>query len=244
MRRGIFLLLVLLLSLTYTAYPCFDTYLFLKKGSMVYPYRTLIFELVGEYSINSLKALQNDSFTSIGSIYYGLAKDFSIQFTVGSDEKSRDYFKVDYYGIRGVYNLYTSHMNKYTLDVILEHRGNFTEKINEFEVSLPNIFHLSNLTYVIHPTASYGLESKDFTLGGHLGAFYTFNESGIIGIGAEYASVHSSSYAGHRLTKSEYSASVFFGAKIGERIYIQNEIAKGLANSRDIGFALTIKVIP
>ncbi len=242
MRKGIFILALLLL--TQTAYPCFDTYLFIKKGSMVYPYRTLIFELVGEYSINSLRLPQDDSFLSLGSIYYGLAKNFSIQFTIGSDEKSRDYFKVDYYGIRGVYNFYTSHMSKYTLDVIFEHRGNFVEKNNEFEVSLPNIFHLSNFTYVIHPTASYELESKDFTLGGHLGAFYTFAESGIIGVGVEYASVHSSSYAGHRLTKSEYSASIFFGAKIGERIYLQNEIAKGLANSRDMGLALTIKIIP
>jgi hypothetical protein len=37
--------------------------------------------------------------------------------------------------------------------------------------------------------------------------------------------------------------SIFLGAKIGDRFYLQNEIAKGLANSRDIGFAITAKVI-
>jgi hypothetical protein len=241
MKRAIFALAILVF-LTSTAYPCFDTYLFLKRGSMVYPFRSLVFELNAEYSINTLRSLE-DSFLSMGSIYYGLGRNFSVQLTIGSDEKSRDEFKIDYYGIRGVYNLYTSFMNRYTLDVIVEHRGKLTERSNEFEVSLPNIFYVSNFVYVIHPTASYGLESKDFTVGGHAGAFYTFNDAGLIGVGFEYASVHSSSYAGQRLTKSEYSASIFLGAKIGEKIYLQNEIAKGLKNSRDIGFALTTKVI-
>lgn len=178
----------------------------------------------------------------MGSIYYGLWKNFSIQFTIGSDEKARNEFKIDYYGIRGVYNVYSTSMNRYTLDIIFEHRGKLNEKNNEVEISFPNIFNLSNLTYVIHPTVSYGLESKDFTIGGHAGVFYIF-ESSLIGAGFEYASVHASSYAGQRLTRSEYSASIFFGAKIGSRIYLQNEIAKGLANSRDIGFALTTKII-
>ncbi|MFN3134458.1 MAG: hypothetical protein ACK44H_02690 [Candidatus Kryptonium sp.] len=241
MKRAI-ILFALILFLTSVAYPCFDTYLFLKRGSMVYPFKSLVFELNGEYSINSLRDLQEDLFLSMGSIYYGLWKNFSIQFTIGSDEKARNEFKIDYYGIRGVYNIYSTPMNRYTLDIIFEHRGKLNEKNNEVGVSFPNIFNLSNLTYVIHPTVSYGLESKDFTIGGHAGIFYVF-ESSLVGAGFEYASVHSSSYAGQRLTKSEYSASIFFGAKIGSRIYLQNEIAKGLANSRDIGFALMTKII-
>lgn len=241
MKRAI-ILFALILFLTSVAYPCFDTYLFLKRGSMVYPFKSLVLELNGEYSINSLRDLQEDSFLSMGSIYYGLWKNFSVQLTIGSDEKARNEFKIDYYGIRGVYNIYSTSMNRYTLDIIFEHRGKLNEKNNEVEVSFPNIFNLSNLTYVIHPTISYGLESKDFTVGGHAGIFYVF-ESSVVGAGFEYASVHSSSYAGQRLTKSEYSASIFFGAKIGSRIYLQNEIAKGLANSRDIGFALTTKII-
>jgi hypothetical protein len=242
MKKVIFILFILVF-ITTTAYPCFDTYLFLRKGSMVYPFRSLVFELNGEYSINRLGSPQEDSFLSMGSVYYGLTRNLSLQFTIGSDEKARNEFKVDYYGIRGVYNLYSSLTNSYTLDLIFEHRGKLNEKANELEVSLPNIFHISNFTYVIHPTASYGLESKDFTLGAHAGVFRTINEVGVVGIGAEYASVHSSSYAGQRLTKSEYSMSIFLGAKIGDRFYLQNEIAKGLANSRDIGFAITAKVI-
>jgi len=241
--RKLILVLGVIVFLTSTAYPCFDTYLFLKRGSMVYPFRSLVLELNGEYSINSLRSPGDDSFLSMGSIYYGLWRNFSVQFSIGSDEKARDEFRIDYYAVRGVYNLYSSFMNRYTLDVIFEHRGKLTERNNEFEVSLPNIFHLSNFTYVIHPVISYGVESKDFTAGGHAGAFYTFSETGIVGVGFEYASVHSSSYAGQRLTKSEYSASLFLGAKIGDRIYLQNEIAKGLANSRDIGFAITTKII-
>ncbi|CUU00580.1 hypothetical protein JGI1_00015 [Candidatus Thermokryptus mobilis] len=242
MKRFLFTVAILAL-ITTTAYPCFDTYLFLKRGSMVYPFRSLVFELNGEYSINSLSLPGEDTFLSMGSIYYGLAQNFSLQFTLGSDEKVRNEFKIDYYGISGVYNLYSTLTGSYTLDLIFAHRGKLNEKSNEFEISIPNIFRASNFTYVIHPTASYGLESKEFTLGAHAGIFYTFNEIGIIGVGAEYASVHSSSYAGQRLTKSEYSTSVFFGARIGERFYLQNEIAKGLANSRDIGFAITAKVI-
>jgi len=241
--KKLILTLGAILFLTSTVYPCFDTYLFLKRASMVYPFKSLVLELNGEYSINSLRSPQDDSFLSTGSIYYGLWRNFSFQFSIGSDEKARNEFKIDYYAIRGVYNLYSSFMNRYTLDIILEHRGKLGEKNNEFEISLPNIFYVSNFVYVIHPNLSYGFESKDFTLGAHAGAFYTFNEAGLIGLGFEYASVHSSSYAGQRLTKSEYSASLFFGAKIGDKIYLQNEIAKGLANSRDIGFAITTKII-
>lgn len=241
--KKIILLFWAIAFLTSTVYPCFDTYLFLKRASMVYPFKSLVLELNGEYSINSLRSPQDDAFLSTGNIYYGLLKNFSLQLSLGSDEKPRNEFKIDYYAIRGVYNLYSSFMNRYTLDITFEHRGKLNEKNNEVEVSLPNIFYVSNLVYVIHPTASYGIESKDLTLGGHAGAFYTFNEVGLIGLGFEYASTHSSSYAGQRLTKSEYSASLFLGAKIGERIYLQNEIAKGLANSRDIGFAITTKII-
>lgn len=242
MRKIIFLIGAIVF-LSSTAYPCFDTYLFLKRASMVYPFKSLVFELSSEYSINSIKSPYEDSFLSLGSLYYGLFRNFSVQFSVGSDEKSRDLFKVDYYAVRGVYNIYSSFMNRYTLDIIFEHRGKLDERNNEVEISLPNIFNISNATYVIHPVLSYGLDSKDLTIGGHAGVFYIFNEIALIGAGFEYASVHSSSYAGRRLTRSEYSMSLFLGSKIGDRFYLQNEIAKGLANSRDFGFALTAKVI-
>ena len=241
--KKLFLNLSLLAIFAVNAYPCFDTYLFLRKGSMVYPHKLSVLELNGEYSINNVKNPQNDAFFSNGNFYYGLTQNFSIQLGVGSGEKPRGEFKVDTYIMRGVYNLFSSSTNDYTLDVIIEHVGQFDESQNEIGLSLPNIFHFSDLTYVLHPTTSYTLQEKNLTVGGHLGVFYDFNQTGIVGVGAEYASVQSSSYAGRRITQSEVSTSLFFGAYIGKNIYFQNEIAKGLANSRDFGFALTTKVI-
>jgi len=241
--KNVGIIVILLALLTTTAYPCFDTYLFLRKGSMVYPYRSSVFELNGEYSVNSLNNPQNDMFFSNGSFYYGAARDFSFQVTLGSGEKPRGDFKIDTYALRGVYNLYYSGREGYTLDVIAEQSGKLTAAENEVGISFPNIFHNAEFTYVVHPTASYAIKGKELALGGHLGLFYDFNETGIVGFGTEYKSVQSSSYAGNRITESEASASLFLGAHIGSALYLQNEIAKGLANSRDFGFALTTKFI-
>ena len=239
-----FVITIALLSLfVSTAYSCFDTYLFLRKGSMVYPYKSLVLDLNAEYSFNNMNNPQNDMFFSNGNFYYGVARNFSLQFSLGSGEKPRNDFKIDSYGLRSVYNLYSSNLQDYTLDVIAEQRGRFDGTENEFTFSLPNIFRTEMFTYVLHPTASYMFATKDMTIGGHTGLFYNFNETGVIGIGAEYASVQSSSSAGQRITESEFAASLFLGAHLGSSIYLQNEIAKGLANSRDFGFALTTKVI-
>ena len=48
-------------------------------------------------------------------------------------------------------------------------------------------------------------------------------------------------YFSSRIVEGEAAASLFIGAMIGENLFIQNELAKGLANSRDFGVALTIK---
>lgn len=241
MKKLIFTLILLLTFHSFSS-ACFDTYLFLRKATMVYPYKSLVLEANGEYSFTKFKDPSQDMFFTMGSLYYGLLRNFSVQFSVGSGEKPRGELKFDFYSIRGVYNLYSSPSNLYNFNLILEHRGMFTEKANELEVSAPLIIHNYDMTYVLHPVMSYGLNSEDFTLGGHLGLFHTF-ENSLIGIGAEYASTQSSSYAGQRLTQSELSTSLFFGTYLGNRIYLQNELAKGLSNSRDFGLAITTKFI-
>lgn len=235
--------LIILLAINKNLFACFDTYLFLKKSSMAYPYKSLVLETNGEYSFTKFNDPTQDQFFAMGSLYYGLLKNFSIQLTIGSAEKPRGEFALDAYSIRGVYNIYTSRENEYNFNLILEHRGMTTQKANEIEISTPFILHNNDFTYVIHPTTSYGLNSEDFTIGGHLGLFYSFNPNSLIGIGAEYASVQSSSYGGQRLTQSEVSTSLFFGTYLGNRIYLQNEFAKGLSNSRDFGMAITTKFI-
>ncbi|MCX8057614.1 MAG: hypothetical protein N3F03_08410 [Ignavibacteria bacterium] len=242
MKRGILVLSIITL-LHINSYACFDTYLFLRKASMVYPYKSLVLEANGEYSFTKFNDPSQDQLFTMGSIYYGLLKDFSIQLTIGSSEKPRGEFALDAYSIRGVYNLFTSKENDYNFNLIFEHRGMTNRKANEIEISTPLIHFNDDFTYIIHPTMSYGLNSQDLTIGGHLGFFYNFNPNSLIGIGAEYASVQSSSYGGQRLTQSEFSTSLFFGTYIGNRIYLQNEFAKGLANSRDFGLAITTKFI-
>lgn len=233
---------ILIIAFNSLTFACFDTYLFLRKATMVYPYKSLVLEANGEYSFTKFNDPSQDMFFTMGSLYYGLMKNFSIQFSVGSGEKPRGELKFDSYSIRGVYNVYSSPANQYNLNLIMEHRGMFTENANEIEVSSPFIIHNYEMTYVIHPVMIYGFNSKDFAIGGHLGLFHTY-ENSLIGIGAEYLSTQSSSYAGQRLTQSEFSTSLFFGTYLGNRIYLQNELAKGLSNSRDFGLAITTKFI-
>ncbi len=164
MRRALFLGVLLILILTLESYACFDTYLFLKRSSMVYPYRSLVLETNGEYSF-FLKDPNSDMFLSFGNIYYGLMRNFSVQFSLGSGEKERNQFKLDSYGVRGVYNVYTATSRAFTVDLILEHRGMFTEKANEIEFSVPAIFYSKNYAYVIHPTVNYGIDSKELEAG-------------------------------------------------------------------------------
>lgn len=118
----------------------------------------------------------------------------------------------------------------------------FIENANEIELSSPLIIHNHEMTYVIHPVMSCGLNSKDFSIGGYLGLFHTF-ENSLIGFDAEYLSTQSSSYIGQRLTQSEFSTSLFIGTYLGNRFYLQNELVKGLSNSRDFGLAITTKFI-
>ncbi len=225
------------------SFACFDTYLFLRKASMVYPFKSLVLELNGEYSFTSFNDPSKDMFLSMGSLYYGLARNFSIQFSFGSSEKLRGNFGFDSYGIRGVYKAYSAPAGDWNFNLILEHRGMISGENNEIEFSSPLIINSSDFTYVIHPTMIYGLNSKNFTIGGHFGLFYLFNPNSLFGVGAEYASTQSSSYSGQRLTESEFSTSLFFGTYLGNRIYLQNEFAKGLSNSRDFGLAITTKFI-
>jgi len=241
--KKLFSIFVVLFLLYSSSYACFDSYLFLRKASMVYPHKSLVVELNGEYSFTRFNNPSEDMFFSMGSLYYGLAKNFSVQFSIGSGEKPRGEFNLDAYSVRGVYNLYTSSQYDYNFNLILEHRGMMNQRANEFEISTPFIYYNNDITYVIHPTMSYGLNSEDLQIGGHLGLFYSFNQNSLVGIGAEYASVQSSSYGGQRLTQSEASASLFFGTYLGNRIYLQNEFAKGLSNSRDFGLAITTKFI-
>ena len=230
----------LLINITYA---CFDTYLFVRKGSMAYPYRSAVAEFTGEYSVNQLGSPQNDAFFSNLNFYYGLGENYSVQVSLGSTERARNEFSLDKFGARGVYNILAVTNYEYTLDAIAQYSGERGTSNNEFEISFPNIFRSDDMIYVVHPTFGYASESHEKSIGGHVGMFRNVNEQGIIGIGAEYASMFGSSYTGNRLTESEFSASIFFGAHIGNSIYIQNEIAKGLVNSRDLGFALTTKII-
>lgn len=242
MKKIIFSLFIFF-NLYINSFACFDTYLFLRKASMVYPYKSLVVEANGEYSFTKLNAPSEDMFFTMGSIYYGLIRNFSIQVSLGSSEKPRGEFDLDAYSIRGVYNVFTSKENNYNLNLIIEHRGIVNQRSNEIEFSTPLIMYDDNFAYVVHPTISYGFNTQDLTIGAHSGLFYLFNPNSLVGIGVEYASVQSSSYAGQRLTQSEFASSIFFGTYLGNRIYLQNELAKGIANSRDFGIAITTKFI-
>jgi hypothetical protein len=102
---------------------------------------------------------------------------------------------------------------------------------------------MHDMVYVVHPRMNYAFDTKEQAIGGHMGIFHNVDDKSIVGVGAGYAGTFRSSFSQSRLTESEFSASLFFGTHLGSRVYVQNEPAKGLHNSRDFGFALTTKII-
>lgn len=242
MKKILFVLSLSFVMLS-AAYSCFDTYLFVHRGSMVYPRQTSVIELLGEYSVMRVQHPGSDSFFSTASFFYGVTDRFSTQISIGSSERQRDDFRLDSYGIRGVINAYTASGASYTLDVISEYHSRFNGEEREVEISFPNIFHSGDMLFVVHPTVNHMFDANENAIGGHAGMFYNVDEKSIVGVGAEYASTFTTSFAQSKLTASELSASVFFGTHLGTGVYVQNELAKGLYNARDFGFALTTKII-
>lgn len=225
-------------------YACFDTYSFLNKQSMAYPYKLIALESSGEYVIGDMKMEEPDMFSGNLNVYYGLMNRLSVQASLASAEKERSQFKFDEWGIRGVFNLIPRANGIYNLDLIAEHRvSTSTDNTQAFEVSAPSIWYLHNLSMVVHPVLAF----EDFEkagLRGHGGIFYSANNATIVGLGGEYESPQSSANFGKRLVKGEAATSLFFGSKIGSNFFVQNELIKGWgADANDVGFALTFKVL-
>ncbi|MGC8964797.1 MAG: hypothetical protein ACP5KI_05495 [Brevinematia bacterium] len=248
--KRIFLIFMLISIAVGSALACFDTYLFLNKYSMVYPKGKIVLDTLAEYSVNNVSLPSEDTFLMNFNLYYGFLNNFSLQVGVSSSEKTRNEFGIDEFGFRAVLNLINqpiaSFVDNYTFDLILEHHEGIFGKNVSFEFSAPNIFYKGNWVMVVHPVFSLAnLETSlvEYSLGGHLGIFYLFGTA-LVGVGAEYQSAQNGAAFGNRIIEGESGVSLFFGAKIGENVYIQNEFAKGLANSRDFGFALTVKLIP
>ncbi|MCX7677819.1 MAG: hypothetical protein N2316_01230 [Spirochaetes bacterium] len=226
-------------------YPCFDTFLFIHKKSMVYPTGYVAADVLGEYSINDARSASQDSYFTNYNLYYGLADRFSVQFGVSTVESTREESQngIDSWSIRGVFNALNVGGGMYFLDLILEHHTGVEADGTVSVFSIPNIFNINNVILVIHPVYEISRTSgtNEYMWGGHGGIFYNVNNRGIIGIGAEYSSTQSSSALNRRLTEGEAAASLFVGFNFGN-LYFQNEFAKGLQNSRDYGFAATVKL--
>ena len=224
-----------------SAYACFDTYIFLQRGSMVYPNGLLAIEGFAEYTVDNIHG-NEDMFLGSFNAMFGVHEKFSVQIGVLSDEKSRTSYKIDHWSVRGVYNMIDNYQDFYNLDIILEHHSPFDFEESAFEISAPSIFYLNNYSFVIHPVLGFGRNVSN-SITGHGGVFYNFNNSAIIGLGAEFESSHNSNY-GKRHVENEFAASLFFGANIGNNIYFQNELIKGLGSeAMDFGYAASMKLL-
>lgn len=242
MKTGI-RILVCALFLTGSAHACFDTYLFLQKGSMVYPEGQVVVEGAGEYTVNSIGAGEFDLFSGTLGVFYGVSERFSLQAGISSAEKPRTAFNIDEWGIRGVYNLISNYRNSYNLDLVLEHHSPIDVLESMVEVSAPNTYHMNDFTFVVHPVLAFGTDVST-GLRGHGGVFYRFGSGALVGLGAEFESAQSSSHFGKRLVEGEIATSLFLGAQIGPGAFFQNEFIKGWGeNSKDYGYAATIKVM-
>ena len=248
LRKSILTTLVsalLVILFTANGYPCFDTFLFIHKKSMVYPVGYTAADVLAEYSVNDTRNAGGDSYFTNYNVYYGLAERFSVQFGMSTVETTREESQngVDSWSVRGVFNALNIANGTYYLDLILEHHTGVEADGNTTVFSVPNIFNISNFILVIHPVYEINRAegANEYVWGGHGGIFYNVNNRGIIGIGAEYASPQSSSALNRQLTDGEFAASLFVGFNFGN-LYFQNEFAKGLQNSRDYGVAATVKL--
>lgn len=234
--------LVVAMLLPGAASACFDTYLFLNKSSLVYPRGLMAVEASGEYIMPAIRNASEDFLSGATNLYVGASDRLSFQIGLASSEKERSAFALDGYGVRGVLGVVRAYRDVYNVDVVLEHAAPFDGDESTLELSVPNIFHFDRFSFVVHPVTSFGGE-VDFGLRGHGGLFYRFSGTGIVGIGAEYASAQSGSRFGRRLVNGEGAASVFFGSQIGS-MYLQNEFIKGWGvGGSDFGFAVTVKYI-
>jgi hypothetical protein len=235
-------LLIAVLLVPHAVSACFDTYLFLNKGSLVYPKGQMVVETSGEYTMPAMTDAARDMLAGAANVYYGVSDRFSVQAGLLSSDKPRQQFSFDEYGLRGVLGVVQGYRNVYNLDIVLEHSSLFDGDENTFELSTPNIFHFDRYTVVVHPVTSFG-RNVDVGLRGHGGVFYRFSESGIVGVGMEYASAQSGSRFGRRLVNGEGATSIFFGSRIGGA-YLQNEFIKGWGvGGNDFGFAVTVKYL-
>lgn len=226
-----------------SAIACFDTYLFLHRGSMVYPKGGFIIDGSGEYTINEMANPGEDAFAGTMNLYYGFSERFSLQAGLASSEKDRTNFAFDEFGVRGVTNIVRNYKDYYNLDAILECVSSTNLKEVSFEFSTPNIFYVGNFVFVAHPVVAFGKNIKA-SLRGHGGIFYNIGDVAIVGIGSEYESNQSGSQFIKKLTAGEGATSLFLGARLGKYFYFQNEIIKGWGpDAKDIGFALTLKAV-
>lgn len=224
-------------------YPCFDTFLFLQKKSMVYPKSYLAVDFLGEYSVNSAANPEADSSFTNYNMYYGIMDSLSVQAGISTVENTRGAgsYQAESWAIKGVYNALSMNGGFYNLDVILAHHTGISSSDNSAGFSLPNLFNVSDFTFVVHPTVEvmYSGDTQ-YNFGGHGGVFYRIKDTAVIGLGAEFASAQSGSMLNKRMTEGELAASIFAGFNLGN-VYLQNEFAKGLMNSRDFGYAITVK---
>ena len=246
-KRLLFIILAVVTIYSYLispGYACFDTFLFLHHKSMVYPTGYFAADVLGEYSFNNTNSPDQDTYFTNYSMYYGLAERVSVQFGLAQVETTRtdSKYSIESWSVRGVFNTVRADSGNYYMDLVAEHHTGVDIDENMAHFSIPNLFYVSNFIVVIHPVyeLTYSKAEREHTFGGHGGVFYNINNIGIIGIGGEFASAQSSSALGKRFTEGEAAASLFIGFNLGN-IYFQNEFAKGLNNSRDYGFAATLK---
>ena len=241
MRRII--ILVVVLGLAVSTWACFDVFLLRGEGSMVYPKGTLALESFGEYSVNSVNAPGDDSFLMFGRVYYGVSQRFSFSLGFGSDDSPRTSLHFNTITASGTFNLVSDERKSYSIDGILACQNTIGDGLNA-EISAPLLVRKNNYSFVFHPVMEF-LTANAFkiTPGFHVGLFRTFDNGSIVGVGAEYQSGQEGPYFSRRLIDGEAGVSLFLGAMLGKHLFLQNEIAKGLANSRDLGFALSLKVL-
>ncbi|GEM_PF-4102825 len=229
MKNKFLLAAVFVIVIAASSLACFDAYLFLEKRPLTYAAQQFSIDSIGEYAMTEMQDPTQDAFLFKSTAYYGFSDTFTGKFGIVSDEKPRGEFKFDVMelGLMKAFKL----NQILSLTPILDAASDFNFKSLSAESSLSMLWYLGSVTVNIHPGLAYEdsqSEGSAFSGGGHAGVFYSFANKALAGIGTEYFN-------------TEWASSIFLGAHLGDRFYMQTEILKGLANSKDAMLAFTIK---
>jgi len=216
-----------------SGYSCFDVYTIILNRPITYPAHEAALSLGTEYTFTHMSAPEEDEISLPARLYYGITEHFTAyaggEVAGVRSPESFDYNATD---IGLFYNVYNSELFSFTpaAETHFPYKGGAPAHDISMILTKP----VNNWFVVLHPKlemtpAEDGGTSNVF--GYHFGVFYNFGS-------------HSSLGWGHEYFDKALTTSLFIGSFIGDRLFFQTEIIKGLTDeAQNYGFAASLKYV-